>query len=72
MQWLLSGGEIATGVALFAGLVVLIALLRPPKGTLQERGIVSFPLAWIIVGLPLTFAFGLSVALIAIGGMGLY
>lgn len=72
MQWLLSGGEIATGIALFVGLVVLIALLRPPKDTLQERGIVSFPLAWIIVGLPLTFAFGLSVALIAIGGMGLY
>jgi hypothetical protein len=72
MQWLLSGGEIATGIALFVGLVVLITLLRPPKDTLQERAIVSFPLAWIIVGLPLTFAFGLSVALIAIGGMGLY
>lgn len=72
MQWLLSGGEIVAGVALFVGLVVLLALLRPPKGSLQERVIVRFPLAWIIVGLPLTFAFGLSVALIAIGGVGLY
>jgi hypothetical protein len=72
MQWLLSGGEIVVGVALFVGLVVLVALLRPPNGALQERAIVRFPLAWIIVGLPLTFAFGLSAALIAIGGVGLY
>jgi hypothetical protein len=72
MQWLLSGGEIATGIALFVGLVFLVALLRPPRDTLQERGIVSFPLAWILVGLPLTFAFGLSVALIAIGSVGFF
>jgi hypothetical protein len=72
MQWLLSGGEIVAGIALFVGLVILVTLLRPPRDTLQERAIVRFPLAWIIVGLPLTFAFGLSVALIAIGGAGLY
>ncbi len=67
MAWLVSGGEIAAGVALFVGLVFLITLLRPPKGTLQERLIVRFPGAWIIVGLPLTFAFGISISLIAVG-----
>jgi hypothetical protein len=67
MSWLVSGGEIGAGVALFVGLVFLITLLRPPKGTLQERLIVRFPGAWIIVGLPLTFAFGLSMALVAVG-----
>jgi hypothetical protein len=67
MAWLVSGGEIVAGIALFAGLVFLITLLRPPKGTLQERLIVRFPGAWIMVGLPLTFAFGVSIALIAVG-----
>lgn len=71
MQWLLSSGEIVAGVALFVGLIVVVSLLRPPNGELQERAIVRFPLAWIIVGLPLTFAFGLSVALVAIGVVGL-
>jgi hypothetical protein len=67
MSWLISGGEIAFGIALFVGLIFVIAVLRPPTGTLQERLIVSFPGAWIIVGLPLTFAFGLAVSLIVIG-----
>lgn len=67
MNWLLAGGEIAGGLALLAGLVVLVALLRPPQGTLQERLVVSFPGAWIWIGLPLTFTFGASIALIAIG-----
>jgi hypothetical protein len=67
MNWLLSGGEVTLGVALFVGLVLLVAALRPPKGTLEPRRIVSFPGAWVIVSLPLTFAFGLSVALIVIG-----
>lgn len=67
MNWLLAGSEIVAGLALLVGLVVMVALLRPPRGTLQERIIVSFPGAWIIVGLPLTFAFGASLALIALG-----
>jgi hypothetical protein len=67
MDQLLHGGEIAAGLALLVGLVVVIKLLRPPAGQLQERLIVRFPGAWIIVGLPLTFAFGLSIALIAVG-----
>jgi hypothetical protein len=67
MNWLVAGSEVVAGVALFAGLVVAIALLRPPRGTLEERAVVRFPGAWIVVGLPLTFAFGVSVALIVIG-----
>ena len=67
MNWLVSGGEIVLGVALFVGLVFVITVLRPPLVVLQERLIVRFPGAWIIVGLPLTFAFGLSMALIAVG-----
>ena len=67
MNWLLAGGEIVAGMALLAGLFVVVALLRPPSGTLQERTIVSFPGAWIMVGLPLTFWFGLSIALMAVG-----
>jgi hypothetical protein len=67
MNWLVSGGEIVAGVALFVGMVFLMAFLRPPRGTLQERLIVRFPGAWIIVGLPLTFAFGFSLVLIAVG-----
>jgi hypothetical protein len=66
-SWLLAGGEIVTGLALFAGLSFLVAVLRPPSGTLQERRVVRFPGAWIIVGLALTFAFGSSFALIAVG-----
>ena len=67
MNWLLAGGEIVAGLALLAGLVAVIALLRPPRGTLQERLVVSFPGAWIAIGLPLTFAFGASIALVAVG-----
>ena len=67
MNWLVSGGEIVFGVALFVGLVFVITVLRPPRGVLQERLIVRFPGAWIIVGLPLTFVFGLSMALVAVG-----
>jgi hypothetical protein len=67
MDWLLAGGEIGAGIALFVGLVALVFFLRPPRGSLQERAIFSFPGAWIVVGLPLTFAFGLSVALVALG-----
>jgi hypothetical protein len=67
MQWLIKGGEIVVGVGLFAVLVFLVMLLRPPAGTLQERAIMRFPGAWIIVGLALTFAFGTSFALIAVG-----
>jgi hypothetical protein len=47
---------------LFAALVIAISLLRRPAGELQERLIVRFPGAWIIVGLPLTFAFVGAVA----------
>ena len=67
MNWLVAGGEVVGGLALLVGLVVVVALLRPPRGTLQERAVVSFPGAWIAIGLPLTFAFGASVALIAVG-----
>jgi hypothetical protein len=67
MNWLLAGGEIGAGVALFVGLMALVFFLRPPQGSLQERAIVSFPGAWIVVGLSLTFAFGFSIALIALG-----
>jgi hypothetical protein len=66
-KWLLAGGEIAAGVAFFVGLVMLVTFLRPPHGSLQERAVVKFPGAWIVVGLPLTFAFGTSIALVAIG-----
>jgi hypothetical protein len=66
MNWLISGGEITLGVALFVGLVLLVSILRP-RGTMEPKRIVSFPGAWILVGLPITFGFGLAVALIAIG-----
>jgi hypothetical protein len=67
MNWLLSAGEIFAGVALFAGTAVVVALLRPPAGQLQERLIVRFPGAWIVVGLLLTLSFATSVALLAVG-----
>lgn len=66
MSSLVAGSEIVAGVALFVGLVVVISLLRP-RGTLEAKSIVNFPGAWIGVGLPLTFAFGISIALIAVG-----
>jgi hypothetical protein len=67
MQWLLSGGEIMAGIALFVGSVTCFHSCARHREPLQARGIVSFPLAWLIVCLPLTFAFGLSVALVAVG-----
>jgi hypothetical protein len=67
MQWLVGGSEIVAGVTLFIGWVFLILFLRPPQGTLQERLIISFPGAWIIVGLPMAMMFGVSIALVATG-----
>jgi|GEM_PF-2752179 len=67
MDWLIAGGEVVLGLALLVGLWFVIALLRPPKGSLQERLIVRFPGAWIMVGLPLTATFGLALAFIALG-----
>ena len=66
-SWLLAGGEVVTGAVLFVGLVLLVAVLRPPIGTLQERRILRFPGAWMIVGLALTGAFCTSFALVAVG-----
>jgi hypothetical protein len=67
MNWLLSGGEITLGIALFLSLAFLLAFLRPRPGTLEPRAIVRFPGAHIIVGLSLTFGFAAAVALIVIG-----
>ena len=66
MNWL-GGSEILAGVVLLVGTVVVIVLLRPAAGQLQEKAIVRFPGAWIAVGLPLTFSIGTAVALIAVG-----
>jgi hypothetical protein len=71
MDQLLHGGEIVVGLALLVGTVVLVALLRPPGGTQQERAIVRFPGAWIVVGLPLTVMIGTGVALIVAGMLGI-
>jgi hypothetical protein len=43
MNWLLAGGEIVAGVGLFVGLMTLVFLLRPPRGSLRER---ASPLPW--------------------------
>jgi hypothetical protein len=67
MDWLWAGGEVVAGLALMAATVAVILLLRPPPGQLQERLVVRFPGAWIVLGLPLTFTFGLSVAFVAVG-----
>lgn len=66
MGWLIGGSEIVGGVALLVGIAVLITFLRPREG-LQERIIVSFPGAWIVVGLTLTMGIGTSIALVATG-----
>ena len=66
MNWLIGAGEATAGVVILSATAIAIALLRPGQG-LQERTIVSFPGAWIVVGLLLTFSFGTSVALIALG-----
>ena len=55
------------GIVWLAANVFLVMLLRPPAGQTQERLIVRFPGAWIIVGLPLTLSFGASVLFIAFG-----
>jgi hypothetical protein len=72
MDWLMSGGEITMGIALFLGLVFLVAVLRPRPGTLDPRAIVRFPAAHIVVGLSRTVGFAFAVALIAIGITSLY
>ena len=53
------------GVVWFAANVLVVMLLRPPAGQQREKPIVSFPGAWIIVGLPLTLSFGASALLTA-------
>ena len=55
MQLLLGAGLLAVSVA-------LVLVLRPSSG--QERLIVRFPGAWIVVGLLLTSSIGTAVALI--------
>ncbi len=65
MNWLIGGSEVLVGVLLLAGAVTTIWLLRPDG--LQEKRIVRFPGAWIVVGLPLTFWVGASIALILVG-----
>ena len=67
MNWLVQGSELVAGGALFASAVVMIVLLRPPAGQLQERLILRFPGAWIVVGLALTFMIGAGIALITVG-----
>jgi hypothetical protein len=66
MNGLIGATEIVAGVALLVVTSAVIMLLRPRDG-LQERLIVRFPGAWIVVGLPLTFLIGTSIALIAVG-----
>jgi hypothetical protein len=66
-SWLLAGGEITLGLAMFVGLSLLVAFLRPANGALQERAVVSFPAAWIVVGLALTMGFSVSVAFVLVG-----
>ena len=66
MNWLIAYSEILAGISLFLGGVGLVAILRPSEG-LQEKRIVSFPGAWIIVGLLLTILFSMAIALIALG-----
>lgn len=53
------------GIAWFVVNVAIVMFLRPPPGQTQDRLIVRFPGAWIIVGLPLTLSFGASVLLTA-------
>ena len=53
------------GLALVVSGAIVVALLRP-RGP-QERLIVRWPGAWIVVGLLLTFWIGTGFALIAAG-----
>jgi hypothetical protein len=66
MNGLIGGSEVLAGVSLLVATVVVVLFLRPREG-LQERAIMRFPGAWIVVGLPLTFLVGTSIALIAVG-----
>jgi hypothetical protein len=43
----------------FIANVLVVWFLRPRHGY-TERAIISFPGAWIVVGLPLTLSFGAS------------
>ena len=54
------------GICWMAANILVVMLLRPRDGY-NERLIVSFPGAWIIVGLPLTLSFGASAMVIARG-----
>jgi hypothetical protein len=72
MTWLIGGSEIVMGIALLVGLVMVIAFLRPPRATMQERLILRAPGAWIVVGLSLTIGFAASIALIVVGVIALY
>lgn len=53
------------GAALVATGALLVILLRPRNG--QERLVVRWPGAWIVVGLLLTCWIGSGVALLAVG-----
>ena len=54
------------GICWMAANILVVMLLRPRDGY-NERLIVSFPGAWIIIGLPLTLSFGASAMVIARG-----
>ena len=53
------------GALVFASGAIVVAVLRP-RGA-QERMIVRWPGAWIVVGLLLTLWMGTGIALIAAG-----
>jgi hypothetical protein len=56
------------GAVLLAVGIALVLMLRPTGN--QERLIVRFPGAWILVGLLLTFWIGAAVSLIVTGFYG--
>jgi hypothetical protein len=70
MNWLIGGSEVVSGIALLVATGAAIGFLRP-RNSLQERLIVRFPGAWIVVGLSMTILIATSVALIAIGASDL-
>ena len=70
MNWLIGGSEVVSGIALLVATGAAIGVLRP-RNSLQERLIVRFPGAWIVVGLSMTILIATSVALIAIGASDL-
>jgi hypothetical protein len=53
------------GIVWFLLNVTILMMLRPPAGQTSERMIVSFPGAWMAVGLLLTLSFGGSVLVTA-------